>query len=295
MIGAQRAGNKRKQLILSSTPQRVGTFFENSFDDPDYYKITVGWDRAVKANRLNYDTVMKAKQNMTKIQFQNWYEASFADQGEDSVFDMEEVRRNIVPQDKTFYGERILSVDVARMGRDSTVYCIVDLNNGVYRVVDMLTDFHKDLMSVTGKIVALNNAYKFKKLFVDASGLGAGVFDRLREQGVDAIAITAGSKCTNKDAEKDCLNLKSELFMRAKMLFEQDKLKIIDSGTLLKEIRAMRKEYTSNGQVKILDPDDKSPDYLDSLVYSLYAPVTGKFVMIDFSHSANKVKGFAGK
>jgi hypothetical protein len=288
MLGATKAGGKRKQLILSGTPQRAGTFFEDSFTDPDFYKITVNWKRAVKAGRLNEETIMKAKQNQTKSQFECWYEAEFPDQTDDSMFDKKECERNIISQDLNFYGKKILSADIARMGTDFSIYTLIDLKDEVYRMVDAQNDYHKDLMTVTGRIVALNNKHKFDVIFVDASGLGAGVFDRLREQGIEAIAVVAGSKCTTKDAEKDCLNLKSELFTRAKMLFEQDKLKILDTGTLMKELRQIRKEYTSNGQLKIIDPD-KSPDYVDSLCYSLYNKSTGTFIVADFTPKGNKV------
>ena len=288
MLGAKRTLGGEKQLILSGTPQRAGTFFEDSFNDPNFYKITVPWERAVKANRMLESYVMERKRNMPKTQFITLYGAEFPSMAEDSVFDMEDVNRNIVAQDLNFYGKKILSVDIARMGRDFTIYTLMDLKGEVYRMVDAQSDFHKDLMTVTGRIVALNNKHKFDVIYVDASGLGAGVFDRLREQGIEAIAVVAGSKCTSKDAEKDCLNLKAELYMRGQMLLEQDRLKLIDIGTLKKEMRQMRKEYTSNGQVKIIDPE-KSPDYCDSLIYSLYNKSTGTFIIADFTPKGNKV------
>ena len=288
MLGAKRTMGGEKQLILSGTPQRAGTFFEESFENPDFYKITVNWQRAVKAGRMTEKYVLERKRNMPKMQFISLYDAEFPSTTDDSMFDKAEVERNIVTKDANFYGKKILSVDVARMGMDFTIYTLLDFKEETYRMVDALSDYHKDLMTVTGRIVALNKQHKFDSIFVDASGLGAGVFDRLREQKIDAIAVVAGSKCTTKDAEKDCLNLKSELFSRAKMLFEQDKLKILDIGTLKKELRQIRKEYTSNGQLKIIDPE-KSPDYVDSLCYGLYNKGSGTFIVMNFSPKSEKV------
>ena len=76
--------------------------------------------------------------------------------------------------------------------------------------------------------------------------------------------------------------------MKAKKLFETGKLKVIDKGTLFKELRGMRKDWTPNGKIKIIDPD-KSPDYVDALVYSLYEPNYGTFVIVDMKGDKKKV------
>jgi hypothetical protein len=103
--------------------------------------------------------------------------------------------------------------------------------------------------------------------------------DRLKEQSLPASGVTAGSKCTSEAVAKNCLNLKAELYFNAKKLFEQDRLKIINRPELLKELRLMKKEYQSTGKVKIVDPD-KSPDFLDSLVYGLFQPNFGTFIIL---------------
>ena len=53
----------------------------------------------------------------------------------------------------------------------------------------------------------------------------------------------------------------------------------------------MRKDWTPNGKIKIVDPD-KSPDYVDALVYSLYKPNYGTFVIVDMKGAKKKV-GFS--
>jgi len=291
MLGAKRTTGFDKQLILVGTPQKAGGFFEEAFNDPNYYKIQIGWERAVKAGRMDIRTIDEQRQKMPRDMFIGLYEARFPPMGEDSMYDRDEVKQAIAPKDSKFYGNKILSVDVARFGRDSTIYSLVDKLGDTYRVVDVFSDFHKDLMSVTGRIVSLNKEYKFDYIVVDSSGIGGGVFDRLNEQGLNVIQMIGGAKCTNKDAEKTCLNLKAELHAKCKRLFEQGKLKILDVGATVNEFRQIKKDYTSNGQLKIIDPD-KSPDYVDSLVYSLYEPNLGTFVIVDFAFGKKKV-GFS--
>lgn len=289
MLGASRTVGLQKILILSSTPQ-TSNFFEDAWHDPEYEKFSVDWKMAVEAGRLDLKTVEEQRRKMTKSQFSMWYDADFPSMLEDSIFDMEEVERNIVEPDEKFYGKKILSVDVARFGRDFTVYALVDKVKDEYRVVDFIQDEKKDTTSVAGRIVHLNKLHNFDVILVDEAGVGGGPLDIIREKGIEATGVIAGSKCTTNDATENCMNLKAELYMRAKKLFEVDKLKIINKGTIVKELRTMKKDFSPNGKLKIVDPD-KSPDYASSLVYALHEPNYGTFVVVDLS-SDSKVRRF---
>ena len=231
---------------------------------------------------------MEQKDKMTKSNFDMWYNANFPSMLEDSVFDITEVERNIVEQEEKFYGKRILSVDVARFGRDFTVYALVDKVEGTYRVVDFIQDEHKDTTSVAGRIINLHKKHNFDTILVDEAGVGGGPLDIVREKGIEAVGVIAGSKCTTNDASENCMNLKAELYMKAKKLFEIDKLKIINKGTILKELRGMKKDFSPNGKLKIIDPE-KSPDYASALVYALYEPNYGTFVVMNMRGEDTKV------
>ena len=280
MLGAKRSkGLEEKMLILSGTPHKTG-FFEDAYNDENYIKFKVDWKQAVDAGRMDLKTVEEQKRKMTKSQFESWYEAIFPTMTEDSVFDMAEVERNIVAEEPGYKGLKILSVDVARMGNDWTVYTMLDKVDDSYRMVDVIADEKKDLMGVTGHIVSLHSQFHFDRILVDAAGLGGGVADRLKEQGVKVTEVVAGSKCTTDDYAKMCLNLKAELFLKAKKLFENNKLKIVARRELLRDLRLMKKDFQSNGKIKIVDPA-KSPDFADSLVYGLYVPAVDTFTWLN--------------
>ena len=289
MLGASRTVGLKKILILSSTPQ-TSNFFEDAWNDPEYEKFTVDWRMAVEAGRMDLKTINEQKRKMTKSQFDMWYNANFPSMLEDSVFDQEEVERNVVEQDLNFYGKKILSVDIARFGRDFTVYALIDKVEDSYRVVDFLQDEKKDTTSVAGKVIHLNKKYNFDEIHIDEAGVGGGPLDIVRSEGLEAVGVIAGSKCTTNEAAENCMNLKAELYMKAKKLFETDKLKIINKGTILKELRSMKKDFSPNGKLKIVDPE-KSPDYASSLVYSLYEPNYGTFMIVDME-GGSKTVGF---
>lgn len=294
MLGAKRKSGLKKMLILSSTPQNAN-WFEDAWNDPAYQRYKIDWKMAVEAGRMDINTVMEQKRKMTRTQFCSWYEAEFPSMTEDSVFDMEEVNRNTIPQDTNFYGEKILSVDIARFGADYTIFLLLDKTDAGYRVVDILSDEKKDLMHTVGRIVDLNKKHVFDKIIVDEAGLGGGCLDRLKEQSISVIGVIAGSKCTTETMSDVCLNLKAELYMKAKKLFETDRLKIIDKGQLKNELRKMKKEFQSTGKIRIIDPEEKSPDYASALVYGLHEAIKGSFVMVGLGHAEKGVTGFGGK
>jgi len=279
MLGAERSKGMPKMLILSGTPHTAG-YFEDAFNDERYRRFHVGWKMAVDAGRMSEKLVMEQKEKMTAIEFESWYEATFPSMTEDSMFDMKEVERNIVKEDPLFYGTKILSVDVARFGVDKTVYTLLDYVDDIYRVVDIMSDDQKSTMQVAGKVMALNALHNFDRINIDESGLGGGPLDRIREQDIEATGVVAGSKCTSEEVSKKCLNLKAELYAAAKRRFEQNTLKIIGRSELKRDLRQMKRDYQSNGKLKIIDPD-KSPDFADSLVYGLYAPDSGTFIVLN--------------
>jgi hypothetical protein len=171
MLGAKRKSGLKKILILSSTPQ-TANWFEDAWNDPEYQRYKVDWKMAVEAGRMDIKTVMEQKRKMTRSQFCSWYEAEFPSMTEDSVFDMEEVNRNTIPQDTKFYGEKILSVDIARFGADFTIFLMLDKTDNGFRVVEILSDEKKDLMHTVGRIIDLNKKHCFDKIVVDEAGLG---------------------------------------------------------------------------------------------------------------------------
>lgn len=282
MLGATRSTGLAKMLILSGTPHKPG-HFEESWHDDSFKKFKVDWRMAVKAGRMTEKFVESQRKQMTRSEFEAWYEAIFPSMTEDSVFDMKEVERNIVSEDPHFKGVKILSVDVARFGSDFTVYTLIDYCDDIYRVVEIIRDEHKKTTEVAGRIVSLNNVYQFDRILVDESGIGGGVLDPLSEQGItNAFGVIAGAKCTTEEISKNCLNLKAELYMKAKKLFEENRLKIIGRTELKKELRLMKKTFVQSGAIKIVDPE-KSPDFADSLVYGLHSPTSGTFVILDTS------------
>ncbi len=261
MLGSAKDG----LLIESGTPHKRNHFFTN-WNNPRFLKFHWPWKIAVKEGRLNQELVKEQKSIMTSSQFFMWYEAEFPDQSEKALFDVKEIERNLIEPWVKCFGKKILSCDIARDGSDSSVFTLIDYAKGVYRVRQIYSYEKSDTMQSTGRIKVIAKEFKVHRIIVDATGLGAGVVDRLNEIGFDNVEeLIAGGAAENDDK---FANLKAELYVRAKTLFERDKLRIIANEQLIKELTEIQFDYTSDGRLKIVDPR-KSPDFADSLVYGL--------------------------
>lgn len=78
----------------------------------------------------------------------------------------------------------ICGLDIARTGKDETSICILEqlpFDKNIFLVY--IETFHSpDLMVVINKVEYLDKFFKFKRIYVDETGLGAGVSDSLKER-----------------------------------------------------------------------------------------------------------------
>jgi hypothetical protein len=96
-------------------------------------------------------------------------------------------------------GLRSVGVDVARSGRDKTVMAL--------RYGDTVSELRRssreDTMATTGRAAGILHANPKMTAVVDLIGIGAGVFDRLREQHLPAVGFNAGAHTTRRDASNE--------------------------------------------------------------------------------------------
>ena len=177
----------------------------------------------------------------------------------------EAVAKEVEPTGKSYKG-----VDIARYGEDSTV--IIDISdNNVIKAVEELKK--QDTMAVAGKIVATNRELKADAIGIDIIGIGGGVYDRLREQGLPVIAVNVAE--ASRDKTKFA-SLRDELWWDMRELFVKGEISIQDKGRLVADLSDIRYSFTSKGQIKVESKEDmrrrgkRSPDFADALAIALY-------------------------
>ncbi len=118
--------------------------------------------------------------------------ARFPDTSDDKVVSPALVRaaweRDLPGDEPGAYG-----LDVARFGRDKTT--LYRVRGGVARLVSSWAK--KDTEETADLAVALTARNPYVPIVVDADGLGAGVFDKLRARGRAAVAFTLNRKARN--------------------------------------------------------------------------------------------------
>lgn len=171
--------------------------------------------------------------------------------------------------------ERLLyrmGVDVARFGADESVICI---RRG-YRV-ERLIPLRRGLdnMQVADEVKAWADALEVPAVFVDGTGLGAGVVDRLSQLGVPVMGVDVGGKARRPAQFAD---LRAEIFWEVARLLREDAAAIPNDPVLVGQLLALRYDVSSTGRIRLESKSRlrrrgvPSPDRADALALAFMEP-----------------------
>jgi len=170
-------------------------------------------------------------------------------------------------------GKRVLGVDVARYGRDRS--CIAERVGNV--VVGLEKWGQADLMETTGRVRArLGDGVAH----VDVIGLGAGVVDRLREQGCRVVGVNFAAKteAADRSGELQFLNVRAAAWWGLRERLEAGEVALPPDDELIGDLVAPRYSYTSAGRLKVESKENvrarlgRSPDVGDAVVLAFWEP-----------------------
>ena len=159
--------------------------------------------------------------------------------------------------------EKKMGVDVARYGDDRTAILIRQAQAAIRKEVFS----GQDLMTVTGHVIRIAKEENVRpnNIYVDVIGVGAGVVDRLREQGWNINAVNVADKA--KDTEQYA-NLRCELYNGVKEWLATASLPKDDDYY---EMANIKYSFNSRGQMLLESKEDmkkrglSSPDVADAL------------------------------
>ena len=163
-------------------------------------------------------------------------------------------------------------IDIAREGDDSTV---VTIRSGC-KVLYTDSWAKTDLMETTGLIIQKIERFELdpKNVNLDAVGVGAGVYDRLREQKIYVNGIIAGGVPMDKE---HYVNSRAEMYDNLRKRFEEGTISIPDDQDLIAQLSSIRFKIASDKKLQIISKEDmkriyhlKSPDKADSLALCFY-------------------------
>lgn len=175
--------------------------FLDSFNDPNYHKIVVDCYAGVHEGRINEQTI---EENRKYSFFKVLYECKFPraedidDKGWSYLLTEEDIQKakdRWKTTEKT--GVRRLGNDVARGGRNFNVQCLRGDNFATF----VNKDHESNLMNVAGKNIALMQEHHVMdgNVFIDDTGVGGGVTDKMLEEGYHPVPVQLGAKATEKE------------------------------------------------------------------------------------------------
>ena len=159
----------------------------------------------------------------------------------------------------------VIGVDVARFGPDRSVV-IVRRGNAVE---DLRVYPDIDTEDLAGRVKNLALELAAERVNVDEVGLGAGVVDKLRNEGVPVRGVNGASAPDRDDA---CANLRAEGYWTLARRFREGGIRIPHDAELMAELASLRYRFNSRGKVLMESKEDMkgrslpSPDKADALM-----------------------------
>jgi len=276
-------------LVVSTPGEPSGRFADIQLRRPgteDWWVRHVTVDEAIAAGRISSDWVEARKKQWgeTSSIFQNRVLGQFAKQSEESVIPLAWVE-NAIERWKSVYEAEIklppldkLGVDVARSGEDKTVFAP---RHG--RVVAELIRYAlADTMATAGRVKQYLDGARSGNASIDVIGIGAGVVDRLREQGYPVEAFNGSERTDLRDVsgELEFLNRRAASWWTLRELLDPSNdmdVCLPDDDLLIGDLVAPKWNQTSTGKIKVESKDDvkkrigRSPDSGDAVVMA-FAP-----------------------
>lgn len=265
-------------------------FFRNHFLksslDPAYHKIIVDCYKGIHEGRITQDII---DENKPYSFFKVLYECQFPradevdDEGWSYLITEDDIKKATARWDTTEkHGIKRLGNDVARGGRNFNVWALRGENYATY----VKKNHESDLMKVAGTNIDLSKEHNVPdgNVFIDDTGVGGGVTDRMREEGYHPVAIQLGAKATETEKrynpktrqEEDMpvyANMRAQLYAGKRGLAHWVKyVGALDPACNWEELTRIRYKKNAQGLTMIESKEDmrkrgeESPDEADALM-----------------------------
>lgn len=182
---------------------------------------------------------------------------------------VEEAMKRTLDRQAWMFAPRVMGVDVARYGDDSTVLC---KRQGL-QLLELKRYRELDLMTTSGLVADQIRLWRPNAVFVDACGIGAGVVDRLRQLGFSPIAVNSACKVPGRFTNRRSAmwGAMREWLQSGAALLPDDELKI--------DLTGPQYYYSGSDQLSLESKDDMrarevaSPDKADALALTFATDV----------------------
>lgn len=177
-----------------------------------------------------------------------------------------------------FMGPLLIGCDPAGDGVNDPDRTAIAFRQG--RVVKRV-EYHQglDTMQIAGKLAGYAREMQPDMIFVDKGGLGAGVYDRLVELGVNVTGVNSATAANDPERYE---NKRAEMWWLMKEWFADQPCRIPNSAALISDITAPQPRASSNGRRLVEKKEDmkrrglRSPDGADAVALTFAQPVLSR-------------------
>ncbi len=262
---------KGKQVIYSSTPfGRRGYFYSLYADEmskPEFNrKASIYVIPSLRSPKFSKDFLEQERRIKTSVQIAQEYEAQFVDETGmlfpfGLIYSCTDDYEYSFPRVQLDGVKYYLGVDVAYSGEDDTALILLSVNpNGTRKVEYIETMSKAKVIQVVGRIANMARSIQFTKVYVDKTGVGAGVYDLLKTQ---LGSIVYGLEFSESVRDKIYTNLKIALEQRKVILNRNDQ-------KMLYQFSSYTVKYDVTGKLRINKDVTMHDDLVDALALCFY-------------------------
>ena len=267
-------------LVELANPWNNSGHYFKHWNDPKFYKIHVGWEHALKEGRITKEFVEEQKEELLPLEFNILYNSVFPEQSQDALYNHEAIKDCYDLDWKLEAKDVIIACDVADKGMDETVIIKAVTDGTRYEIVETFSEPKTEQTALAGRILRMQQEEPIATIInIDEIGYGAGVLSMVKEGLRGRKTCTVSGCHFGKTARKKnrFINKKAEEYFRNAQLINHRLIKIPKNNKLVTDLLSMGWENTSMGKIRIVDPDNKSPDWADALVYMTWKPSSMAF------------------
>ncbi len=286
-------------LAISTPGEPQGRFYEIHARKPgldDWWTRHVSLKECLRAGRIGpeWAAQRKAQWGEHSAVYRNRVLGEFASSEEDGIIPLAWIeaanaRWQALEESGEWGAFTRAGVDVARSGSDATV---IALRHG-----DAITELRRysgqDTMETTGQVASILSAHGGEAV-VDVIGIGAGVVDRLKEQGARVTAFNAAEHSDARDGsgELGFANKRSAAWWHLRELLDPasgHQLALPPDDLLTGDVTAPRWRMTSSGKIQVESKDEirkrlgRSTDDGDAVVMAFWEkPAAANLIYRDY-------------
>jgi hypothetical protein len=261
-------------LVCGNGTRNTGRFYECFHKHKRFWKTWNIDSRTCKAANKDYlDRLITQyggeDQDQSKVRVRGLFPASatrqlISTESVEKAMDFQAEGWDLLP--------KVLGCDIARFGENSSVL--------IYRqgrkVFEPIVLPKQDLMQTAHVIAEEMKKGRPIQTFVDGSGIGAGVVDRLRQLNFPVVDVNGGNSSLNPRF----LNKRAEMWWAGKEFIENGQCELPKDSKLKDELTCTEYDYTDKGRIRldrktdIMEQYGFSPDRADALMLTFAYPVS---------------------